>query len=225
MDSVNGDQGKIVGEIENIIDENRVLGFSDAVFAFAATLLVLKIDLPNLGNGEFSTQLSSALIALWPTYLANIISFLIIGYYWLNHHAIFGLLSRLSKGIVWLNILFLVFLSFLPFPVELYGDYPMEKIAIGFYSMSLAIVGLFLLSIWKYANSHNLINKNLTKRHIRYYTLRLLVAPVVFICATFLVIVDPIISQFSWIFVAIGIILVNKFFHYKRLSVVEKLTV
>lgn len=225
MDEEKNERKKLVGEIENIIDENRVLGFSDAVFAFAATLLVLKIDLPNLGGGDFNTQLTTSLLALWPTYLANIISFLIIGYYWLNHHAIFALMRRFNKGLVWLNILFLVFLSFLPFPVDLYGDYPTQKIAIAFYSISLAIVGLFLVVMWLYAVSRKLVNENLTKRHIRYYTLRLLVAPVVFFAAAFIVFIDPIASQFSWIFVAVGIYLVNTFFHYKRISEVEKLSV
>lgn len=225
MEQVKQEKKTIITAIENIIDENRVVGFSDAVFAFAATLLVLKIDLPNLGQGDFSAQLATSLFALWPTYLANIISFLIIGYYWLNHHAIFGMLKHFNKGVVWLNLIFLVFLSFLPFPVDLYGDYPTEKVAIIFYSSSLAVVGFFLVAIWLYANSKKLINENLSKRHIRYYTLRLLVAPLVFITSASIVFIDPVISQLSWIFVGVGIFLVNKFFHYKRMSEVEKLSV
>lgn len=224
MDSEKREKKIIVSAIENIIDENRVVGFSDAVFAFAATLLVLKIDLPSLSGGEFSTQLGSALIALWPTYLANIISFLVIGYYWLNHHAIFGLLKRIDKGVVWLNLVFLVFLSFLPFPVDLYGDYPTEKVAIIFYSLSLALVGSFLVIIWLYAVRKKLTSESLTRRHIRYYTLRLLVAPIVFVFSGLLLFVDPILSQLSWIFVGVGLFIVNKFFHYKRMSEIEKMS-
>ncbi len=110
MSEVLEEEKKITGEVENIIDENRVINFSDAVFAFAATLLVLKIDLPALSGVDVQGQLLSSLVSLWPQYLANVISFLAIGYYWLTHHIIFGLVRRFDRTVVWMNIVFLILL-------------------------------------------------------------------------------------------------------------------
>jgi uncharacterized membrane protein len=109
----------LISSVGNFIDENRVTSFSDAVFAFAATLLVLKIDLPIITANQINTRLFPELINLWPQYLANMISFLVIGFYWLSHHSIFNQIKRFDRTVVWLNIIFLIFLSFLPFPVDL----------------------------------------------------------------------------------------------------------
>jgi uncharacterized membrane protein len=219
------DKKEIIQTIESLINENRVISFSDSVFAFAATLLILKIDLPTIDPANVGVNLPIALHQLWPSYVANIISFLIIGYYWLNHHAIFSLVKKFDQGIVWLNTLFLLFLSFVPFPVGLFGDYPAEPSVVIFYSASIALVGLLLTSIWLYAAYNKLVDSSLSKRHLKYYLFRLLIAPVVFLMSIPLVLVDPVLSQFSWLLVIVGIIGVNHLFHFKRLSLIEKLSI
>lgn len=217
-------QEKILKSVENLIDSDRVLNFSDGVFAFAATLLVLKIDLPSLSPLEINSgRLLSELINLWPQYFANIISFLIIGYYWLSHHAIFSLIKRFNPVIIWLNILFLVFVSFIPFPVDLFGDYSNSLVVIMFYSLSLSAVGFLLASIWLYAvNKRGLIQEGIGKHQIFYYSCRFLLAPVVFLLSAPLAFIDPAVAKISWLFVIAGIIIINKSFHFKNLSVIEK---
>lgn len=220
------DKREIVKVIETLIDENRVMNFSDAVFAFAATLLVLKLELPAIDPAAIGVELPNAVMSLWPSYFANIISFLIIGYYWLNHHAIFGMITKFDKNVVWINIVFLIALSFLPFPVDLFGDYSSVPVVIMFYSLSLSVVGFLLASIWIYATyKRRLVPKSLSDRHIEYYTLRNLLAPIVFALAVPIALVDPLLAQFSWAFVILGLIVINKFFAYKRISEVEKLSV
>lgn len=198
-------------EIENIVDGPRVMNFSDAIFAFAATLLVLKIDLPILSSADFNTELPMALFALWPQYLANIITFFVIGHYWLVHHAVFGRIKRLDKTVVWLNILCLIAVAFLPFPVDLYGTYNNIPIVIAFYSGALAVVGLLLAIIWIYASDkHRLIDKNLSQKKIDFLSYKYLVAPVVFGIAIPLAFIHPIIAQLAWIFVILGIVFIEK---------------
>ncbi len=217
------EEKKIAGEVGNLISEDRVLGFSDAVFAFAATLLVLKIDLPQIVRQQVSTQFLSAFTILWPQYLANIISFLVIGYYWLNHHAIFSMVKKYNGSLVWLNLVFLIFLSFLPFPVDLYGDFFMTPVIVVFYSASLAVVGYFLAAIWVYASHHNrLVDTHMSERDIRYYTMRMLIAPVVFTMSIPLISIHPVLAPLSWIFIVVGIVILNNVFHRKKLSEVEK---
>lgn len=225
MSQVVKEEKRIETEVENLIDKNRVVSFSDAVFAFAATLLVLKIDLPQIGGGAVEPQLASALLSLWPAYLANIISFLIIGYYWLNHHAIFGFVKRFNSTIVWINLIFLIFLSFIPFPVDLYGDYPTVPLIVVFYSASLALVGYFLAFVWWYAaDNHRLISKKLSDTQIRYYLARILIAPIVFTFSIPLVYIHPVLAQISWLLVLVGTVVINKTFHIKKSSKIEEAT-
>ncbi|HMS22969.1 MAG TPA: TMEM175 family protein [Candidatus Levybacteria bacterium] len=217
MSQVIAEERKIEEDIENIIDENRVVNFSDAVFAFAATLLVLKIDIPQINSGFVEAQLTSSLVALWPQYLANIISFLIIGYYWLTHHIVFGLLRKLNRTVVWLNIVFLILVSFIPFPVDLYGDFHTVPMVVVFYSASLALVGYMLAVIWWYASTNNkLISPEMTKRKIAFITSKVLVAPVVFTLSIPLVYFHPLAAQASWIFIILGVLVINKKFPYRE---------
>lgn len=217
MSEVVQEERIIEGDVESIIDQNRVINFSDAVFAFSATLLVLKIDLPQLNPGFVESQLAASLIHLWPQYLANIIAFLVIGYYWLTHHIIFGNIRHFTRSLVWLNIIFLIALSFLPFPVDLYGDYPQVPLVVVFYCVSLAIVGYLLALIWAFAShNHRLIDPKMSSRKVNFFTLKILVAPVVFTLSIPLVYIHPLLAQASWILVIIGVVSVNKMFPYKR---------
>lgn len=220
MSEVLDEEKKIESEVENIIDENRVINFSDAVFAFAATLLVLKIDLPHLSGVEIQTQLAVSLMNLWPQYLANVISFLAIGYYWLTHHIIFGLVRRFDRTIVWMNIVFLILLSFLPFPVDLYGDYYNVPIIVVFYAASIAVLGFALLGIWLYAShSNRLIDSHMSKRRIRFFTLKILIAPLVFTLSIPLVYLHPALTQIAWVGVIIGVIFLNKKYNFKSVDI------
>jgi len=213
MSQVIQEEKKIEAEVQNVIDGDRVVNFSDAVFAFAATLLVLKIDLPQIQGGNVEAQLSNALIALWPTYLANIIAFLVIGYYWLNHHAIFGMIRKFDSTIVWLNLIFLIFLSFLPFPVDLYGDYPTVRVVVIFYCASLALVGYILAFLWWYASDKKrLVNKEMSRNHMRYYLIRVFIAPVTFTLSIPLVYIHPLLAQVSWLFILFGSLAANAYY-------------
>lgn len=214
---------KTLRAVENLIDEDRIINFSDAVFAFAATLLVLKIDLPSLGAAQLTgPRLTQELINLWPQYFANIISFLVIGYYWLTHHAIFALIKKYDQKIIWINIFFLIFLSFLPFPVDLFGDYNSSEVIVIFYCASLSLTGFFLAAIWFSAFRSHLTDQSLSRRHIAYYSLRFLLAPVVFALSIPLTLVDPVIAKASWVFVILGAVVINMLFKYKTPSVIEK---
>lgn len=226
MSQVLEEEKKIKEEVGTLINEERMINFSDAVFAFAATLLVLKIDLPVLSGRALNLEVASAIASLWPQYLANIISFLIIGYYWLCHHGIFGMLAKFNSTIVWMNLVFLIFLSFIPFPVDLYGEYMHEPMIVVFYSGALALVGYMLVIMWIYV-SHNfkLIHKSVGHKQVQYYTARLLVAPLIFTLAIPLVYIHPVLAQLSWILVILGVIVINKIFKQKKVTKFDKLTI
>lgn len=220
------EEKELIERVETVIDRDRVLNFSDAIFAFAATLLILKIDLPSIPPELIETRLGPELLNLWPSYLANLISFLVIGYYWLTHHAIFNMIRRFDQRLFWLNVIFLVFISFLPFPVDLFGDYGNSRSVVVFYCAALALAGYLLTILWIYVSHENrLINKSISRRRIQFYTLKHLVAPVVFTLSIPIAFVDLTLAKLSWLFVFLGIILLHRLYHYRQLDDIERTAV
>src|SRR5579863_9784914 len=94
-------------------DIGRILALSDGVFAIAVTLLILDIAVPATTSDD---ALPKVLLGLWPRYLAYALSFLVIARFWVIHHGSFQLIVRYDDALVWLNLLLLLFVAFLPFP-------------------------------------------------------------------------------------------------------------
>jgi uncharacterized membrane protein len=128
----------------------RVEAFSDGVFAIAITLLVLEIAVP-LGSED---DLIGALLALWPSYLAYVISFLTIGWVWIGHTAIIAHVTGIDRILIRLNLALLLAVAFLPFPTKLMGEYlgesEPERVAVIFYGAVLLVIELLLLWMWRY---------------------------------------------------------------------------
>ena len=101
-------------------DTNRLEAFSDGVIAIAITLLVLEIRVP---EAHGAAELWRALRELWPAYLGYLISFLIIGIMWANHHTIFRYINRTDHYLVVINLLLLLCIAFIPFPTALLAEY------------------------------------------------------------------------------------------------------
>ncbi|MFG3223819.1 TMEM175 family protein [Kitasatospora sp. NPDC048194] len=97
-------------------DTGRIEAFSDGVFAIAITLLVLEIRIP---QAHGAAELWRALGEQWPSYFAYVVSFLVIGVVWVNHHTLFGYLARIDRTLMFVNLLLLMLISALPFPTAL----------------------------------------------------------------------------------------------------------
>ena len=151
----------------------RLEAFSDGVFAIAVTLLVLDIAVSaNAGH-----HLLRSIIDLWPAYLAYVVSFSTIGAAWLAHNAITEYLDRADAAFVRLNLLLLLFVSFLPFPTRLLADYigevSPERVAATFYGISLLLTTTMLLVLWRYAVRARLVRPDLADEEIELLTQRL----------------------------------------------------
>jgi uncharacterized membrane protein len=99
----------------------RIEALSDSVFAVAITLLTLEIALPELPVDRPIPNLSGLVFSLWPELISCLISFLVIGLFWIVHHWIFRLIVRTDFTRLWLNLL-LLRIVFLPFPTELLAE-------------------------------------------------------------------------------------------------------
>jgi uncharacterized membrane protein len=129
----------------------RILFFSDAVIAIAITLLVLDIRLP---EGEFtsSSALSAALLALQPKYFAYVISFLVVASFWTAHNQKFRLIRRYDTPLIWLNMLFLMTIGFVPFASSVLSAHA-NPAGLGFYDLTMVAAGLLSAATWAYASA------------------------------------------------------------------------
>ena len=132
----------------------RLIFFSDAVFAIAITLLALDLRLPSDVESPGNAQLLAQLLEIWPKYLAYVVSFLAIGTFWVGHHRRFRLIMRYDRGLLTLNLLFLMVIAFVPFPTSVISETG-NRTATIFYALTMALGGLMLATLWWYASWHN----------------------------------------------------------------------
>jgi uncharacterized membrane protein len=163
------------------LSTNRLEAFSDGVFAVAITLLVLNLQIPQIAT---VSELVPKLGALWPKLLSYALSFVIVGIYWVAHHNTFHYIIRSDRNLLWLNILLLMCIVFLPFPTALLGQYPEQRVSIIIYAGTLVITGLVLQALWWYATSrYRLVDRNIDPRLVQRATRRNLTAPLIYLLA------------------------------------------
>ncbi len=136
------------------MSKGRVEAFSDGVFAVAATLLIFNIQLDKTAPGG----LLASLLAAWPKYAAYVASFLTIGVMWINHHGLFERIARLNRTLVFLNLLLLMAIVFLPFPTAVLGTNILvhrdANTAASFYALNAVVIAIFFSAVWTYALTH-----------------------------------------------------------------------
>jgi uncharacterized membrane protein len=139
----------------NLTSTARLETFSDGVFAIAITLLVLEIRVPSTEATAQGRALLQALRELWPSYLGYLISFVTLGIMWANHHNMFRYVRRTDFHFLLINVVFLMCISFLPFPTALLAEYlPVpagRQAATAFYSAVLFVIALGFNAVWRYA--------------------------------------------------------------------------
>jgi uncharacterized membrane protein len=148
-----------MAEENSLLSFERVVFFSDAVFAIVITLLVLEIKVPHLTNWNEAT-LNDALVHLLPKFFGFICSFFIVGLMWFEHHRIFRYIERFDSGLIWRNLVFLLFISFIPFPTALFSEYVFSKVAFLMYVAVFGMAALSKLWIWNHAVKNDLVNSD-----------------------------------------------------------------
>jgi uncharacterized membrane protein len=176
---------------------DRIVYFSDAVFAIAITLLVLNIRLPsNLREHE----VPHALASLGPRYFSFGLTFLVIGAKWMAHHRTFRHVRAYDETMIFLNLLLLLTVAFLPFPSYVLGAYGDGAAATIFYAASMTVSGLLATALWiNCSRGHRLIDPDLSPHTIRYYTGRGLALTVVFGLSIPVAVFAPRVAQGLWL--------------------------
>jgi len=128
----------------------RIEALSDGVFAIILTLLVLELKTPPLQEPRSAAELAHRLLELSPKYLSWLISFIILCKFWLNHHHILNLARHADYAMVWLNALFLMGQSFIPFPTALMGEYPDNPLAVSVFGLVMAFNTVLFIILHRY---------------------------------------------------------------------------
>ncbi len=168
----------------------RLEAFSDGVFAIAATLLVLELRVP-----PDTTDLTGALLRLWPAYAAYLVSFLTIGIIWVNHHTVMTQVARADRTFLFLTVGFLLCVAFIPFPTRLVAEHVRDegaRAAALTYGITLTATAVMFQAIWLYAAlGRRLLRADADDRLVRGITRSYLPGPFIYLAATLIALASP----------------------------------
>ena len=160
----------------------RLIFFSDAIFAIVMTLLVLEIRVPEVPPALAAAEVPGRVLALWPKFFSYVLSFLVIGNYWIAHHQSFRYVMSYDRTLLWLNLLFLLSISFIPFPTALLEEYEELRFAVIVYAASVGLARLLLALEWGYVIKGPIqISDDLDDRLARYNFFRGFAIPLIFV--------------------------------------------
>jgi uncharacterized membrane protein len=178
-------------------DLGRIVAFSDGVFAIAITLLVLSIDTPSL-PAERADDLADELLDLHPELISYAISFVVIGWFWIGHHRLFRSLSQVDATLTGLNLVYLAFVAFTPFPTELLGDYDDQPASVILYALTLAMVALLSSLMWRHALRRGFVVERAPPDEERRILLVSALPLAVFVLSVPLALISTVVAEVSW---------------------------
>jgi len=175
------------------MNQGRLETFSDGVFAIAITLLVLTIAQPQPRD---YANLARHLGKGWPSLAAYVVSFIVIGIMWMNHHTVFSHLARIDRGLFYLNLLLLMTIVFIPYPTGVFGEALRRgqgaKTAAVFYSVVMATNALVWGSLWLYASvGRRLLNSDFPESERSMATILFLVGVFVYTASIGVALINP----------------------------------
>ena len=147
-------------ELKKEFQLERLILFSDAVFAIAITLLIIEIRIPDVHPDVSDHALLQALGHLIPKFVGFFISFMLIGLYWLIHHRMFGFVTDYDNRLRVLNLAFLFFIVLMPFSTGFYSEYAggelfakQLKVPMTFYVLNFVCAGIMNYWMWRYVTN------------------------------------------------------------------------
>ena len=205
------------GSFTPSIKLEHVISFSDAVFAFAITLMALSIDIPDLPSDLTQAELVDKLYGLFPQFESYIISFAVIAIFWVSYHQVFNHIKGSHIIMVYLNLLFLLLITLLSLSTSLVINYGGYHIPYIIYSFMVILTSSLLAMIWWHATKDKLlIDKNLHSLYIKGVMINLISIPLVFTISIIISFVNLDIAEYFWLVIApLNIAIKQKYKHSK----------
>jgi uncharacterized membrane protein len=197
------------------IKVEHVISFSDAIFAFAITLIALSIDIPDLPSNLTQSELLDKLYDLFPQFESYIISFAVIAIFWVSYHQVFNHIKGSHIIMVYLNLLFLLLITLLSLSTSLVINYGGYHIPYIIYSIMVILTSSLLAMIWWHATKDKLlIDKNLHQFYIKGVMITLISIPLVFTVSIIISFVNLDIAEYFWLVIApLNIAIKQKYKH------------
>jgi len=150
--------------------KQRLEAFTDGVYAIVITLLILDIRIPNVQPASLGTALAGML----PQVFTYVLSFFVVALYWFSHHRVAQQVKQIDGTFVWLNMVWLLFVTVMPFPAALLGRYPLQPIPIAIYGVDLILTNVTGFVILLYMKGHpdlcfTLVDSRLLRRQVPVY--------------------------------------------------------
>ncbi len=187
-------------------ETDRLESFSDGVFAFAITLLVLNLYDPTTRGTE---DLLRGLADEWPTFFASATSFMTILVMWMNHHNMFNYIRRVSREFMLLNGVLLLFVVITPFTTQLVSEHLLHHntdagVAASVYAGMLFLLAVVWNFLWHNASTHhNLIRSDVPQPQIRRVAREYLFGPIFYGLAFLMAFISAIAAVIIVILIAV----------------------
>lgn len=154
------------------LGKSRIEALSDGVFSITMTLLVMKLEVPEVMHHSSNQQMLRQMLALWPAFATYVVTFLIAGGFWYLHHITFHFIAHVNGILLWINLLFLMFVALLPFSAGLMTHLLVHPVSQLFYIGNQLAIAALLNAHWLYARHRHMLDATDTGR-IRQLTWRI----------------------------------------------------
>jgi uncharacterized membrane protein len=191
----------------------HVISFSDAIFAFSITFMAISIQLPNLPENLNQAQVIQSITEeMGPRFTIYVISFFIIAIFWISYHQVFNHIAGSHSIIIWLNLVFLFFITIIPFAVDIQVDYSSYQAIFILYALVLTAAGSLLTLIWLHAMKNRLIDTSVSNTEIQNILLESSLSPSVFIISILVSVINLQVAYYFWlVIIPAKIIIRNKY--------------
>ena len=195
-------------EFEGGRDLDRVVFFSDAVFAIAMTVLALTLSIP---AGTTDAGVAHALDKAIPSMFSYALSFAVIAIYWLTHHRMFRYIRRLDTTLLVLNLASLGAIAFVPFPTSVLGEHGSTTAAVVFYAATMGVLGGLVSAFWMYAtHDRRFIRADTPPRFVNHALWRAISLPAVFVASIPIAFADPQAAKLFWLVIVVVRVLLRR---------------
>jgi uncharacterized membrane protein len=182
----------------------RLILFSDAVFAIAITLLIIEIKVPELHGPELSeASLVNEVVHLIPKFAGFFISFMLIGMYWTRHHFLFGFLVDYTPKLTVLNLIFLLSIVLMPFSTGIFGEYSVPsaiylKTPLIIYVANVCFSGFVLYLLWRYIGNpaNGVADPSLSPSIVKDAKLRAGLVTIIFALTVAVAFINPYVARY-----------------------------
>ena len=172
--------------------------------------MAISLHIPELAQNLTQAQVIDKLLESIPEFEIYVISFFVVGLYWISYHQIFNHIAGSHSTITWLTLVFLFSITLIPLTTNLQIGYGQYQIIFALYALVLTIAGALLTITWLHATKNKLIDEDLTRIEIHRISLESILSSVVFLLSIFISFIDLRIAYYFWIILIPAKVILHK---------------